>query len=1028
MKSLHTWAALLFFYCAILPSSGEVIGIDNFTYNEGSNLFAQRGGYGWDWNNELQGHTNSNSDWANLGGSVTISSGKLRMTGNAATRREYNGPEEGFNGVEHIGAIQGGSTVFARDSVVYYRIDITQSVGVTSSRISSLDFGAERVYAELSSGEIAVGIIGASDFEKVRATFSTLTPEETYTIVVKVDFADDYLSLWVNPDLNQLEGAPGTRLGPTLFRRYTGTNWSTSLGLSSQGTGITTWDNVVVANRWEDLQNTITVTTLIDEVDNSINPTSGTGTSLREALTYGPPGSLIKFDESLSGGTISLARGQLRMNGVRSIEGPSGGITIDAHQDSRVILIFPGSQIELSNLNLTGGKSFGDGGAILFQENSSTNTLVLSSCALYGNSAAGSGGAIYATATNGVSNLSLNSCTISENSADDAGGGIYNISSIPNGQAKLFLNYCTISRNYAQAVGGGYISTRGGDQLGNQGGPVTSTLENSIVAGNYAPFSPDVQSFATGTMFVNIKGTNLISDNSTNILRDGSVLLGEPMLAPLANYGGPTLTMHPLSNSPAIQPASAPRRSYPDQRGYNISSPLTIGAVQFGFRRTVTFNANSGTNTLRQALESFADTPGLVIQFDPDFNGQTITLSSQLVAERFVDGVFVDASNLPDGLTIDANARGRVLFVEPGAQVAFHGITFTGGHSDFDGGAIYVNGVGTGVLTSLSLSSCTISGNSAADDKGGGIYSRALNGRTSVFLNSSTISGNSARNGGGIYNEGDRGQTSVFLRSSTIANNSSRFSGGGIYSVGRNTGGLSAIDFKNTILAENFAGSELSDLYEVYSFSPSRPDSVSATVTGHNLFSTLRGQNFLTTDTPGVIVADPFLGPLGDYGGPTETHLPMFVSPAVNGGGSLNFGGEDQRGFPRFSDSALDIGAVEFRSVDEEFPLAFYLDFDNDGYPNGVERAVGTDLGLPDADDERNLFVDYNSAGFPRINFNYDTSQRNNIRLRLMRSTDLKNFNVVLDTNEFGNAVGFFIDTTVEGGRAFYRLEAVPLR
>ncbi len=92
----------------------------------------------------------------------------------------------------------------------------------------------------------------------------------------------------------------------------------------------------------------------------------------------------------------------------------------------------------------------------------------------------------------------------------------------------------------------------------------------------------------------------------------------------------------------------------------------------------------------------------------------------------------------------------------------------------------------------------------------------------------------------------------------------------------------------------------------------------------------------LATDqigTPGAPI-DPKLGPLGDHGGPTPTHLPLLGSPALDRAkttpsGFLSFhcDADDQRGQPRPIDgdgdgvAACDIGATEAVVVVMRLPL-----------------------------------------------------------------------------------------------------------
>ena len=69
----------------------------------------------------------------------------------------------------------------------------------------------------------------------------------------------------------------------------------------------------------------------------------------------------------------------------------------------------------------------------------------------------------------------------------------------------------------------------------------------------------------------------------------------------------------------------------------------------------------------------------------------------------------------------------------------------------------------------------------------------------------------------------------------------------------------------------------------------------------------------------GVVAGDPLLGPLGDNGGLTWTHLLLPGSAAIDIA-VLDEGNPliDQRGFPRPFGSAADLGAVEVGTCDHE--------------------------------------------------------------------------------------------------------------
>jgi hypothetical protein len=118
--------------------------------------------------------------------------------------------------------------------------------------------------------------------------------------------------------------------------------------------------------------------------------------------------------------------------------------------------------------------------------------------------------------------------------------------------------------------------------------------------------------------------------------------------------------------------------------------------------------------------------------------------------------------------------------------------------------------------------------------------------------------------------------------------------GGGLF----DTGGF-FMTLKNTIVANNYA--------------LSNPD-VSGAFTGddHNLIGHVGASaGFGGSDFAG---ADQFLTALGNYGGPTQTMLPV-TGPALDGGDDVVAPATDQRGIARPQGSHVDIGAVEVNNL-----------------------------------------------------------------------------------------------------------------
>jgi hypothetical protein len=290
---------------------------------------------------------------------------------------------------------------------------------------------------------------------------------------------------------------------------------------------------------------------------------SGPG-SLRQTLADAPSGATITFDASLSGQTISVTNGLISI--IRSVvidaSALADGVILNGHGMNR--LFHCGSQTTNTfiDLTLTGGYSAQGGGAIL-----NDSILTLNDCTLVGN-LANEGGAIFmfepvtlnnctivsshARFAGAIENdgfrgpLTLNNCTLAHNVSTNEGGAIYNFFT-------TILNNCTVVSNQASYAGG----------IINEGSG-TLWLHNSIVAGN-TPTGSQIEGIIDFPSGINITS-------------------GNPMLAPLGDYGGPTHTMPPLPGSPAIDPVGGHINSVfaTDQRGLPrlVNGIVDVGAVE----------------------------------------------------------------------------------------------------------------------------------------------------------------------------------------------------------------------------------------------------------------------------------------------------------------------------------------------------------------------------------------------------------------------------------------------------------------
>jgi hypothetical protein len=260
------------------------------------------------------------------------------------------------------------------------------------------------------------------------------------------------------------------------------------------------------------------------------------------------------------------------------------------------------------------------------------------------------------------------------------------------------------------------------------------------------------------------------------------------------------------------------------------------------------------------------------IQFDPTKVTAPITLGSgqlELSLPSSTAAVTIDGGAA--GVTVDGNKASRIFRVDGGVTAALNDLTISNGNA-----GIY-NGGGISNAGTLTVSNCTLSGNSAGT--GGGIDNDGT-----LTVSNCTLSGNSiyqASAGGGIANAG-----TLTVSNCTLSGNSAAAGGGGIGNSGTATvsnctlsgnsgpqggGGMEndgTLTLNNTIVANSPSGGD------VFNFS--------GTITGsHNLIDDGSGG---LSDT---ITADPKLDPNGlhNNGGPTQTIKLLAGSPAIDHGG-----------------------------------------------------------------------------------------------------------------------------------------------
>jgi alpha-tubulin suppressor-like RCC1 family protein len=440
----------------------------------------------------------------------------------------------------------------------------------------------------------------------------------------------------------------------------------------------------------------------------------------------------------------------------------------------------------------------GSGGAVC---NSTTGVCQVVQCTFVTNTAAGgrsgpsysypffSGGSGNGGAAANEGRLLMVNVTLAGNKVKGGDGGIggncsggygYGGGIMSASGAFLALTNCTIAWNTAS----GGLSSYGnpspayGGGLDLQGG--TNILKNSLFA--YSTSGSNIWGAIVDA------GNNISSDASGGFTNATSRLNLDPLLGPLGNYGGPTLTVPLLAGSPAIDTADTAAAPPTDQRGVSRPSGLAADIGAYEYVRvpiiTVTTTNSSGAGSLRQAIADAL--PGDTINFS--VTGIIVLTNGPLSVCKNLTLAGPGATNL----TLSGNNASRVLYVCPDAVVTLQDLTIANGYSSTNGGGIYNEGT-------LNLIGCVLSGNSSAKDMSGDLYGflsgGAVYNRSILQATNCTFSLNRAEGGwGNGCDYGERG-------------------GGALHNVSGATANLVQCCFQRNLAAGGFGGTSLTGGY-----------------------------------------------------------------------------------------------------------------------------------------------------------------------------------------------------------------------
>ena len=329
---------------------------------------------------------------------------------------------------------------------------------------------------------------------------------------------------------------------------------------ATEGGGL--WSNGTLTVESMVMDGDTTVATIANNVGRGDDATNGGGGVYAESgasvtITGATLSGNVASGAAGSGGAILVADGSLvRMRGglisQNRANRAGGGIEVADDTETEDLM----TSVNLVQVTVDGneidtpmpgnGGGLHAGGAASVQVDRST----------FSNNAAREGAGLWIA---GPSRLILDRSTVSTNASTEDGGGVYD-----NGGAEITLRDATIALNTAGGNGGGLLSQS-----------EAFSFTNTVLAYNMADgMGADCSgAFDTDFAFVqDASGCDLDGDPMTGM---------DPVLGPLADNGGPTLTHLPDANSPLIDAGSSPFDV--DQRGMpRVIEQADIGSVEAG--------------------------------------------------------------------------------------------------------------------------------------------------------------------------------------------------------------------------------------------------------------------------------------------------------------------------------------------------------------------------------------------------------------------------------------------------------------
>ena len=369
---------------------------------------------------------------------------------------------------------------------------------------------------------------------------------------------------------------------------------------------------------------------------------------------------------------------------------------------------------------------------------------------------------------------------------------------------------------------------------------------------------------------------------------------------------------------------------------------LTAGGMTITGNLTLEGPGNSVTINGNNAARIFTVNAGVTATFSKlklrnggiDNNGTLTINDSTIESSTWSDGGAISNSasgtlTVNDSILSDNSAthRGGGIFNNNG-MITISNCSILNNSASVAGGGI------DNYSGSATINNTIISNNLAV--YGGGLHN--VYGTSIMFVSNSTLSNNTASLSGGGIQHG-RGSSTLTVRSSTLSGNSAL---GGASGIDNGGGGIYAYNAPVTLINNTVTGNSaatpsgpgggirlnggvlsIGNTLVVGNTSPNGKEiyvdsGATFTSLGHNLFGE-SGSSGLINASPidsDLILSGPVstaIGPLADNGGPTQTHLLLPGSPALDAGDNLLVQNVTtaQRGETRIQNGVVDIGAVE---------------------------------------------------------------------------------------------------------------------